>query len=153
MAGATEAFTSAGTIVSISAAKPATVNGAGYEALTFTPIGEVTDGGSIGRTYATVNHSPLATRGVVKLKGSFDDGTVTIQAAYAPGDAGQLIVAAAIDDDEFYSFDFELQDGTHIYCQAQVASAPVNIGGVDTVTGTTFTLAVKSGSIVFVYPT
>jgi hypothetical protein len=84
----------------------------------------------------------------VKLKGSYNDGTKTVQAAYAPGNAGQALVATALDDDSFYSFKETLQDGTIKYFQAMVASAPVNVGTVDQVTGTTFNVEIKSGSIV-----
>lgn len=152
MAGATSAFTSAGSTIAISAALPAAVTPTGYAALTYTPIGEVTDLGAIGRTYNMVNHNPLATRGTVKLKGSYDDGTMTVQAAYAPGNTGQALVETALDDDDFYSFKVVLQDGTIKYFQAQVTSAPVNIGGVDTVTGVTLNLSIKSGTIKTVLP-
>lgn len=152
MAGATEAFTAAGTIISLSAGVPTSVTPTAYAALTYTEIGEITDGGSIGRTYNMVNHLPLSKRGVVKLKASYDDGTLTIQAAFAPGDPGQVLIETALDDDAFYSVKVELQDGTIIYSQAQVTSAPVNIGTADTVVGTTFALAIKSGSIKRVLP-
>lgn len=152
MPGATEAFTSAGSELAISAALPATLTKTAYAALTYTDIVEITDLGSTGRTYNIVNHQPLSTRGVVKLKGSFNDGAKTVQAAYAPGDPGQALVATALDDDAFYSFKETLQDGTIKYFQAQVTSAPVNIGTVDSVTGTTFNLEIKSGSIVTALP-
>lgn len=152
MPGALEAFTAAGTIVSLSASVPASVTASAYAALTYTEVGEITDGGSIGRTYNMVDHLPLSKRGRVKLKASYDDGTMTIQAAFAPGDAGQQLVETALDDDSFYSVKVELQDGTVIYSQAQVTSAPVNIGTADSVVGTTFTLAIKSGSIIRVLP-
>lgn len=148
MAGATEAFTSAGSTLAISASLPTTVTQTDYAALTYTTIGEITDLGATGRVYQIVRHNPLATRGTVKLKGSYDDGTKTVQAAYAPGDAGQALLATALDDDDFYSFKETLQDGTIKYFQAMVASAPVNIGTVDQVTGTTFSVEIKSGSIV-----
>lgn len=152
MPATTEAMTSAGSTIAISAALPASLTKTAYAALSYTEIGEITDGGSVGRTYNIVNHNPLKTRGTVKLKGSFDDGNVQVQAAYAPGDAGQVLVQTALDDDDYYSFKETLQDGTIIYYQAQVTSAPVNVGGVDSVTGTTINLAVKSGTIVFAYP-
>lgn len=152
MPAATQAFTAAGAALAISAALPASLTKTAYTALSFTPVGEVTDGGQIGRTYNQVTHQPLATRGVVKLKGSFDDGTIQVQAAYAPGDAGQVLVQTALLSDNFYSFKFTLQDGTIIFFQAQVQSAPVTIGGVDSVVSTTFNLAVKSGTIVFAFP-
>lgn len=152
MAASSNPVTSAGTTIHISAALPAAVTATGYTALSFTEIGEVTDGGSVGRTYNVVNHNPLGSRGTVKIKGSFDDGTMTVQMAYAPGNAGQVLVETALDDDEFYSFKVVLQNGTIKYFQAQVTSAPVNIGGVDTVTGATVNLAIKSGSIVTKHP-
>lgn len=152
MAGSTEAFTSAGSELAISAALPASPTAILYAALTWVDIAEITDQGSTGRTYAIVNHQPLSTRGVVKLKGSFNDGTKTVQAAYAPGDPGQALVATALDDDAFYAFKEVLQDGTIQYFQAQVTSAPVNVGTVDSVTGTTFNLEIKSGSLITVLP-
>ncbi len=153
MPGATEAFTSAGSELAISAALPATPNAVGFAALTWVDIEEVTDQGATGRTYNIVNHQPLKSRGVVKLKGSFNDGAKTVQAAYAPGDPGQALVATALDDDDFYSFRETLQDGTIKYFLAQVTSAPTNVGGADTVTGTTFNLEIKSGSLITVLPT
>lgn len=152
MAASTEPVTSAGSTIAISATLPASLTSTAYAALTFTDIGEVTDGGSIGRTYNTVNHSPLASRGVVKLKGSFDDGTMTLQLAYAPGDAGQVLLETALDDDDFYAFELTLQNGTIVYFQAQVTSAPINVGTVDTITGMTVNLAIKSGSIIKKHP-
>lgn len=152
MAANTEAMTSAGSTLAISAALPATVTPTAYAALTFTTIGEITDLGAIGRTYNEVTHSPIGTRGLVKLKGSFNDGTKTVQAAYAPGNAGQALVQTALDDDAFYSFKETLQNGAVIYYQAQVLSAPINIGSVDTVTGTTFQISLKSGTIKIVQP-
>lgn len=152
MAGATAAFTTAGSTLAISAALPASVTATAYGALTFTPIGEITDLGSIGRTYAEVTHNPVGSRGTIKKKGSYNDGTMTVQAAYVPGDAGHVIVATALGDDAYYSFKLLYQDGTIKFFQAQVMSAPVNAGTVDTITGTTFNLSIKSGSIITKLP-
>lgn len=147
MPGATSAFTAAGTSLAISAALPASLTATAYDALTYTEIGEITGAGTVGRTYNIVNHQPLATRGVVKLKGSFDDGTVQAPAAYAPGDAGQVLVQTALDSDNFYAFKETLQDGTKIFYQAQVTSAPITADGVDSIVSTSISLAVKSGTI------
>lgn len=149
MAVTTAAFTAAGATVSISAALPATLTKTAYAALTFTLVGEIVDGGEIGRTYNIVTHNPLASRATVKLKGSYDDGTVALKAAYASGDAGQVLMQAALLSDAQYSFKFALQDGTIIYCEGQVSSAPVAIGTVDSIVGVSFNLAVKSGTVVF----
>jgi hypothetical protein len=152
MSGATEAFTSAGSTLAISATLPASITPTAYAALSYTTIGEITDAGALGRTYNVVNHNPLGSRGTVKLKGSYDDGTMTVQMAYAPGDAGQALLETALDDDDFYAFKLTLQDGTVKYFEAMVTSAPTNVGSVDTVTGATVGLAVKSGTIKTVLP-
>lgn len=152
MPGATSAFTSAGSSLAISATLPVSLTATAYAVPVYTVIGEVTDAGSLGRTYNIVNHNPLATRGTVKIKGSFDDGTMTVQLAYAPGDAGQVLVETALNSDAFYAFRLTLQDGTIKYFQAQVTSAPVNVGTVDQITGLTVNLSIKSGTIVTKLP-
>jgi hypothetical protein len=87
--------TSAGSTIAISAATPATFNAAGYGALTFTTIGEVTDLGEFGRDYALVTHNPIATRGTVKRKGSFNEGTMDMKLGLDTDDAGQILAKAA----------------------------------------------------------
>lgn len=149
----TEAFTAAGAKLFMSAALPATLTKTAYAALSYTEIGEITDGGGgIGRTYTIVEHQPLATRAKRKLKGSFDDGTQTPQMAYAPGDAGQVLLTTALDDDDFYSFYWLLQSGTKIYFQSLVTALPTNIGTADSIVGSAPSLAVKSGTLVYSHP-
>lgn len=152
MPAADEASTHAGTSVSISAALPATLTKTAYAALSYEEIGELTDAGAVGRTYNAVTHQPLANRGTQNKKGSYNDGAPTLQMAYAPGDAGQELIMEALDSDDYYSFVEELQNGSKIYYQALVMSAPVQGGGVDTIVGLTVNLQVKSGSIVFAHP-
>jgi hypothetical protein len=146
------ARTTAGAILAVSAAAPTTNTKTAYAALTFATIGEIEDLGTIGRSYNTVTFSPVATRGVRKIKGSFNDGQMPVKIAYAPGDAGQVIVAAALDDDAFYSFKLTLQDGTIKYFRAQVSSYPVELGGVDSITMSTVNLEIMSGTIITVTP-
>src|SRR5690349_17674210 len=94
--------TVAGTSLGISAQTPATFDAAGYAALTFAEIGEVTDGGSHGRTYAEVTHQPIRTRGTQKFKGSFNEGTKTLQLAIDDDDPGQIIAREAVLSDNDY---------------------------------------------------
>lgn len=152
MPGATESSTHAGTKLSISAALPASLTKTAYAALSYTEIGEVTDAGEVGRTYNLVDHQPLSTRGVQQRKGSFRDGTPTVQIAYAPGDPGQIMLETALDDDDYYSFKEELQNGSIIYYQALVTAFPVSGGNVDTIVMSPLTLAIKAGSIVKSHP-
>lgn len=123
--------TVAGTKISISATAPATFNAAGYAALTFTQIGEITDGGSHGRTYAEVKHNPIDSRGTQKFKGSFDEGNKTLQLAIDDDDAGQDLLKVALNSDNDYSFKVEYQGGAIDYFQAKVLSFEKATAGVD----------------------
>lgn len=141
------AFTSAGTTLSISAAAPATYNAAGFQALTWTEIGEVSDLGEFGRQYNLVTFNTLGNRRTVKRKGSFNDGTIAAQMARAPSDAGQLILTTAVDDDSSYSIKVVLQDGTIFYTTAQIMSYTTNVGNVDQITSATVNLEIDNDII------
>ena len=131
---ASNAFTSAGTTIAIGDAEPATYDKAGFEALSWTVIGEVTDIPEFGRLYNLVTHNPLAGRQTVKRKGSFNDGSLTIQYAIDETDAGQTAIEALIDSDVNQSIRVVLQSTKHIYFVAQIMSNPITIGTVDNIT-------------------
>jgi hypothetical protein len=131
------AFTSAGTVISISASLPATFDdnsGTGYPSLNYTEIGEVTDIPEFGKAFTLVTHNPLGNRQTVKRKGSFDNGSVTLQMARVPSDEGQEIAQDALESDDSYSFEVVLQDGTLQYFTAQVLSYTTNVGSVNQIT-------------------
>lgn len=131
------AETSAGTLFKISAGLPATYNAAGFEALTFTPVGEITDYGEFGRKYNLVKHNPVATRKTVKRKGSYDAGSMTIPMALDNDDAGQIIMKAAAASDASYSVCIELKDGFKFYFTVQVMQFLIKVGSVDSITQAT----------------
>lgn len=150
------AQTVAGTIIGISAALPATYNAAGYAALTFSAIGEITDGGSHGRTYALVSHNPIDTRGTQKFKGSFNEGQKTIQLACDADDPGQTIVKTALNDDADYSFCVTYQDGSKDYFLAKVMSWSKSTAGVDSMFSASISLELttaKDGTGIIEVPT
>lgn len=142
------AVTSAGTKIYIGDALPATYDKAGFEALTWTEIGEVTDLGEFGREYNLVTHNPVGDRRTVKRKGSFNDGSTTIQYAFdrSTGEEGQAALRTAVDDDTSQSIKIELPDAeeTHIYFSAQVMSAPINVGSVDQILAQSTTLEIDN---------
>lgn len=139
-------FTSAGTTLGVSAASPATFNETGYEALTFTAVGEITDLGEFGREYALVTHNPLGSRGTVKFKGSFNEGQISLQLGLNTEDAGQILLKAAANSDNNYSFAVETQAGDFYYFQAQVMSFKVGVGSVDSITTATVMLEITTTS-------
>lgn len=138
--------TSAGTTIAISASNPATFDEAGYLALSFTTIGEVTDLGEFGREYALVTHNPVGSRGTVKKKGSYNEGTMTLQLGLDTDDAGQILAKAAHLSDNDYSFKVTTQNLDDYYFQAQVMSFKLGVGSVDQITTATIVLELTTSS-------
>jgi hypothetical protein len=141
------AFTSAGTTISVVDSNPATYDQAGFEGLTYSLIGEVTDLGEFGREYSAVTHNPLGDRRTVKRKGSYNDGTVAMTVARVPGDAGQTLLTTGLDSDDNYSFEVVLQDGTTLYFEAQIMSYTTNVGSVDQITTASVSLEITNDII------
>jgi hypothetical protein len=137
---------SAGTTIGLSSSAPATFNSAGYSALTFTTIGEVTDLGEFGREYNLITHNPIGSRGTVKLKGSFNEGSINMTLGLDTDDAGQILAKTASQSDNDYSFVITTQNGDDYYFQAKVMSFKVNVGSVDSVTTATIMLELTTNS-------
>lgn len=149
MGETTIAFTAAGTLLGVSASAPATDDALGWGALSLTDVGEITDYGSVGKVFNEVTHNPVGNRKTFKFKGSYNEGTMALQMAKGPTDAGQVILAAAIDSDSDYYFGVELNDNpdgtsnTILYFPAKVMSFTNEIGGVDTIVGKTVNLSIN----------
>lgn len=116
----------------------------GLQAKTYTTVGEVTVIPAFGKTYNLITHNPLATRYTKKLKGSYNNGSVTLDYAYDPADAGQTLLTAAVDSDSSYAYRVTLQDGTLFYFTAQAMSNPVEVGTVDAIVKSTTMLEIDS---------
>lgn len=138
--------TTAGTTFSVSAGNPATFDVAGYAALTFTAVGEVTDLGEFGREYALVTHNPIGSRGTQKFKGSFNEGQIALQLGLDTDDAGQILMKAASQSDNNYSFKVATKNGDIYYFEAKVMSWKVGAGGVDSITSATAMLEITTSS-------
>jgi hypothetical protein len=133
--------TAAGTTIALSASQPATYNEAGYEALTFTPLGKVTDLGEIpSRVYELVELYFIASRGKAKSKGGYDLGSQTVVYAVDGEDAGQIMVDAASESDNAYSVKISHPVEGDIYAQALVMGGPISYGDVNTASTRSITL-------------
>lgn len=122
-------FTASGTVLSISAAAPATYTEAGYEALTFTDIGEVSDLGDIpSRVYEAVRWRNIANRGDSVAKGGYSLGTQTISVGIDPEDAGQALLDTAIESDTTYSVKISNPNLGDIYARALIMGGTRNYG-------------------------
>jgi hypothetical protein len=136
--------TLAGASIAVSASTPATFDVAGYGALAYTTVGEVTDlGQGLGRTYNTVKHSPVATRQVIEKKASYELGTLDIMMAWDGADAGQVLLLANSIVDTPISLKITKQSGAIRYFQAQVSVFDENFGTVDTVVQAKCTLLLQ----------
>lgn len=152
MPAATKPITGAGTKFRISAALPATNNAAGFQALTFTQVGRITNIGEFLRNFNLIEVKDLSTRQTVSLKGSFKEGAPPIGMNYVPGDPGQQLMLTALNDDDEYSFEIELNDGTSFYATGLVTGFPISVSDVDSVVAGTANVTFNS-QVVVVYPT
>lgn len=138
--------TVAGTIISVSAAAPASFDSTGYAALTWTTIGNVEDGGEHGREYAEVTFNPIDTRGTRKYKGSFNEGTKTLSVAYDSDDAGMIILKTALGSDSDFSFKVLYPNADIDYFQAKVLTVKKATGGVDTMRMASINLSITTNT-------
>jgi hypothetical protein len=118
--------TSAGTTLGIVSGTPATYDAAGFGALAFTTVGEITEIPAFGSVYNLITHSPLGERRVVKRKGSVNDGTLTLSFAADAADAGQVAAKAAAATDTEVSVEITYPDGEIDYFTGLVMSYQVN---------------------------
>lgn len=125
--------TSAGTTLGLSASAPGSYNQAGYEALSFTTVGNISNLGDIpSRIYQIVQFQDIGSRGMLKAKGGYQLGTQTITVAIDPDDAGQAMVDTATSSDTVYSVKIDHPSIGTIYARALIMGGPKNYGDVNT---------------------
>jgi len=140
--------TTAGASLGISATLPATYNEAGYAALTYVNVGEITNIGEFGKEFALVSHNPLATRGTKKSKGSFNNGSLGPALALDESDAGQVLMRAAVDLDNPYAFLITADNGDKYYMEGLVMTFKPNFGGVDDIITASTTIEINHNPII-----
>ena len=150
----TKATSSSGTVLSVSATLPATEDQAGYAALSFTEVGEITTIPEIGRVYDLITHTPVAERKTFKLKGNYNDGAMALAMGRATDDAGQAIMKTAVDSDDPVAFKIAYNDTpsggstpTIQYFSGLVMSYTTNTGDGNQVLGATGQIEI-SGDII-----
>lgn len=136
--------TGAGATIGLSAAAPATYNEAGYEALTFTNVGKVTNFGDVpSRIYQEVTQQYLASAGTDVAKGAYDLGSQTITVAIDPDDAGQELLDTATNSTGAYSIKLDHPVLGTIYARALVMGGPKTYGDNNTAATRQVTLRYK----------
>ena len=149
---ATNVALSVGTVVSVSAAAPASEDQTGYEALAWTVVGEITDLGEFGGTAQVTTFTPVASGVVNKRKGSIDYGTMPLAIAKDAADAGQIILKAGFDGahrNTVHSFRIaEPDSGDVAYLMGSISSFTTTRGDANMVMSHNCNVEVTSESVV-----
>ena len=133
--GVSQVRTSAGTTFSLCATLPATYSAAGFEALSYTVVGEVVDIGNFGKKYNLVSFAPLGDRKIVKRKGSYNNGTMSIKLGASVTDPGQKALLQGSTSDTSYAFKVTTQALNSYYFTGQIMSFVQEFSSVDTIMG------------------
>lgn len=128
------ALPSAGTLLAVSAALPATFDAAGYAALSWTTVTDVSDVPEYGPSAEVITFNPLADRITQKATGAIDYGSVVVQMAYLEDDPGQLILEANVGVNTGISVRHTPLVGGVRYFTAIVSSRTENVSGVNAFT-------------------
>lgn len=103
-------YSSIGTVLSVSAAAPATYDQAGFEALTWTEVGLVGSLSSFGGSTEVNTFNVLKSGNIVKRKGFTDYGTITVGMARVSDDDGQTLLKSGFDGaDKGKVFSYKLE--------------------------------------------
>ncbi len=114
-----------GATIHVSAALPATEDQAGYEALTFTKVTDVTEIGGGGGSAASVDYVDLESGIKISSNGAITYDTRTIQLGDDITAAANAIIQSAFDGatkGEFQSYKVEKADGSTEYFNGPVGS-------------------------------
>lgn len=107
---ATLAKTALGTKLYIGLVNPTSDSSALTAETSWTEVGEVTQIPAFGLKYNKSEHKPIATGQTYKFKGSYDGGSVQLDMAEAPTDAGQAAILTALGSKSAYNFKIEFAD-------------------------------------------
>lgn len=139
--------TSLGITIGVTTSAPATEDEAGYEALTYTNIGEVVNIGEIGPSAAVVNHDAIDKGYTQKFKGQINYGSMPLQLGRDIDDAGQILLKAGADGAAKYTvhtWRVTHPTGLVQYFRGMVFGYTTNIGGSNTVVGANATVELNS---------
>ena len=125
---------SVGTCVSVSASLPATFDAAGYDALTYTQVGELEAIGEINVRHAAVTFQNMCSGKTSTLKGAEEPVAITIDVALDRDDAGQTIMATARKSlTSKVSVKVAEANGDIVFFHGFVMSDTINYGGINEV--------------------
>lgn len=110
-----------GSVIAAVVATPATIDAAGFAALTYVPIGKIASWGAIGDTSNDITVDLLDGR-VEHVNGAKDGGAVPFTIRADAPDAGQAILLAQSNSNTEVSFKITDPDGKIAYLFGKVAN-------------------------------
>ncbi len=128
---------------------PATFDAAGFAALTFVGLGQLTNIPAFGPTIQVVESNPLATGITEKFVGFVNYGSVALEADYDDEDAGQTLATDAVTttDASFgkdFSYKLTYSTGAVRYWVGKFFSATENPGGANSMVTTSMSVEINS---------
>lgn len=139
--------TSTGILFALVAASPATIDSAGFDALSYVTVGEVTDVAEIGADVTVVSHNPLATGVTEKFKGFTNFGSSSVSFARDVSDAGQILLnsgATGANKNLQHSVRITYADGQIDYFTCKIFSYKITPGSADAIVGSTSSIEIES---------
>lgn len=136
----------AGTTLGIVASLPATFDAAGYGALTYAMVGEITDLGEFGRVYEEIKHNPIGTRGTRKLLGSYDEQTLSLKLAIKVDDPGQIVLNAQLGVNTDSSIKITDPEGNAYFMPVKIGSFKRAFGTVNNIINATVSLHISTAA-------
>lgn len=139
------ALTSATTTVYVGTTYPATLDAAGYGAVTWVKIGEVSSVGTLGGKTNVIKHIPIDTGVVVKRGGSQDFGTLSLQLARHTGsDITAVNSAFSNRTSTAFKVVYPTSLGQTDYFTGIVTAAETNVGNADQILGYNVTVEIDN---------
>jgi hypothetical protein len=142
-------MTSTGIKLSIVEGEPATFDEAGFAALTFVKVGQLTSIPEFGPTVQVVESNPLETGITEKFVGFVNYGSTSLEADFDDEDAGQALITDAVNpaDASFgkqFSVKLEYQSGAIRYWLGRFFSATENPGSANSMVTTAMNMEINS---------
>lgn len=131
---------SVGTLLAISAGAPATNDAAGFAALSWTTIGEITNVGELAQQWGMAEHTPVDTGRVEKYKTTRNAGSQTFELGLDTDDAGQILAKAAMLATGNYSFRQTMPNGDIYYSRGLVTNFSSTPGDAGAITNASMTI-------------
>jgi hypothetical protein len=133
-----------GGTLSVSASTPATEDEAGYDALSWTEIGNVLSIGELGATTGVISVNPIKTGVTKHYNGMKDLGEIPIAVEFDASDAGMTILEAGNNGSTVHSFKVADADGRELFWQGLIANLRDTARDGETHRGKTFVIRAQT---------